>query len=254
MSVAMTAGMLLLSPIWQAIGSGLGAAGTFARVELRVLEAIVTMVLGMAVWMRVRRHQWRSVVRMSAAMAAPPLLLLVPYWLMALPGSVVLSGGHLLMVPAMAAVMLVRRREFTEHRPLARFDRPGLGGALWRRWPTWLALLVTFDLWLTPWLPAPWLLLVLPLAYLLIGSWRRQLGRPGILAAQLAALAAYLGLVLVALPVDPDLARYLVAAGWLAHAAWDLVHLRLRRVVPGPYAEFCAVLDTVVGVTIIVLL
>ncbi len=56
---------------------------------------------------------------------------------------------------------------------------------------------------------------------------------------------------LIALYVDPDLGGYLVAAALLGHAAWDAVHFRLNRVVARSSAEFCGVLDLLVGVAIL---
>jgi hypothetical protein len=41
-----------------------------------------------------------------------------------------------------------------------------------------------------------------------------------------------------------------VAAGLIGHAAWDAAHFRLDRVVARSYAEFCAFLGLLVGVTI----
>lgn len=46
-------------------------------------------------------------------------------------------------------------------------------------------------------------------------------------------------------------AGLLAGPGLLAHAAWDSHHHRARRVVPRSMAEFCAVLDTLLGATII---
>ena len=37
--------------------------------------------IGMGVWMKIRRHSWRHIVEMSAAMYLPFVALLVPYWL-----------------------------------------------------------------------------------------------------------------------------------------------------------------------------
>jgi Ni/Fe-hydrogenase subunit HybB-like protein len=54
-------------------------------------------------------------------------------------------------------------------------------------------------------------------------------------------------LALAGLAVDPDLGRYLVAAGWFLHGIWDLVHLKLDRVVARSYAEACAVVDLVIA-------
>lgn len=48
--------------------------------------------------------------------------------------------------------------------------------------------------------------------------------------------------------MEPDVGRYVVAAGWFLHGVWDTVHLRLDRVVSRSYAEFCGVFDILVGV------
>lgn len=65
-------------------------------------------------------------------------------------------------------------------------------------------------------------------------------------------MVAFGVLGLVALAVDPDVARYLVAAGWFLHGVWDLVHHRLRSTVDRSFAEFCAVLDVAVAVALVV--
>ena len=44
---------------------------------------------------------------------------------------------------------------------------------------------------------------------------------------------------------------YLVAAGLFAHAAWDVYHHRVNRVVNRSMAEFCCVLDTALAVAIV---
>jgi hypothetical protein len=54
-------------------------------------------------------------------------------------------------------------------------------------------------------------------------------------------------LALVGLILDPDLGRYLVAAGWFLHGVWDFVHLRADKVVARSYAEWCGVLDVLIA-------
>ncbi|MFD5810915.1 hypothetical protein [Rhodococcus aetherivorans] len=68
---------------------------------------------------------------------------------------------------------------------------------------------------------------------------------------QAAGMVAFAALGLVALAVDPDVARYIVAAGWFLHGVWDLVHHRLRVTVDRSFAEFCAVLDIAVAVALV---
>ncbi|MFC9973304.1 hypothetical protein ACFVH6_20665 [Spirillospora sp. NPDC127200] len=96
-----------------------------------------------------------------------------------------------------------------------------------------------------------WTLPVLALIYLAFGAIRGELRARGVLSAQVAALAVLTALALVSLVVSPDLGRYLVAAGWLAHAAWDAVHHRSGKVVPRAYALFCVVVDLMVAAVLI---
>jgi hypothetical protein len=56
---------------------------------------------------------------------------------------------------------------------------------------------------------------------------------------------------LIALYVDPDLGGYFVAAALLGHAGWDAYHFLRDRVVARSYAEFCGVLDLLVGAAIL---
>jgi hypothetical protein len=81
----------------------------------------------------------------------------------------------------------------------------------------------------------------------------RGVTRPaGGLPLQTIAMVA-LGIVAgAALFVDEVVGAYLVAAGLLAHAAWDAYHHAANRVVPRSMAEFCCVLDVVLAVAIVV--
>jgi hypothetical protein len=45
-------------------------------------------------------------------MYVPFVVLLVPFWAEVLPGNVIMVGGHVLMLPAMAVAMLHRRGEY----------------------------------------------------------------------------------------------------------------------------------------------
>jgi Ni/Fe-hydrogenase subunit HybB-like protein len=53
-------------------------------------------------------------------------------------------------------------------------------------------------------------------------------------------------LALAGLAVDPDVGRYLVAAGFFLHGVWDFVYFRLDRVVARSHAEWCCVLDVII--------
>lgn len=247
MALAMVVGMLLLGPVWAAAGAPLGLTALLARPDVAALVMATNMTAGMTVWMLHRGHRWRAVGEMAAAMYLPFLLLLVPYRAGLVSADALLAGGHLLMVPAMVLVAVRRRAD----RPIPVGRRHPVVSTVVRRWPTWLALLMTFDHWTDPVVPSPWFLLVLPTAYLIIGAARRRLGERRDLALQLAGFAGWTALALVAVTVDEGPARWLVAAGWLAHAVWDVAHHRAGRVVPRGYAEWCAVLDTVIGITVI---
>ncbi|MEV0458137.1 hypothetical protein [Catellatospora methionotrophica] len=107
MVVAMLVGMFALGPLWSLAWPGLA--------DLAVPSALVmatNMTVGMALWMRLRRHRWAPIAEMSAAMFAPFLLLLVPYAFGVLSGHGLMMGGHLLMFPAMLAAMLWRHHEY----------------------------------------------------------------------------------------------------------------------------------------------
>ncbi|GAB2987579.1 hypothetical protein [Saccharothrix stipae] len=95
-----------------------------------------------------------------------------------------------------------------------------------------------------------WGLVGCALAYLLFALVRGELRRPVLVWAQLAGVVVFGAVAAVALLVDPDVGRYVVAAGWLAHAAWDLVHFRAKLVVPTWYALGCVVVDTFVAVSL----
>jgi hypothetical protein len=60
--------------------------------------------------------------------------------------------------------------------------------------------------------------------------------------------------VLVALYVDPDLGGYLVAFALIGRAGWDAHHYLRDRVVARSYAEWCAVVDLLVGAAILLFL
>ncbi|MCG5442609.1 hypothetical protein NIE79_000390 [Micromonospora sp. NIE79] len=247
MALAMVAGMLLLGPLWGTAGVALGLTGTLGRPDVAALVMATNMTVGMTVWMRYRAHHWRGVVEMAAAMYVPFLLLLVPWWAGLLDADALMLGGHLLMVPAMVLVAVRHRHET----PVPVRRHPAVV-ALARRWPTGLAVLLTVELWVDPTVLNPWTMLVLPGGYLLIGVVRRTLRGPGVLATQLVGLVVWVAVTLVAVAVGGQTAAWLVALGWLVHAGWDLVHHRTGRVVPHGYAEFCGVLDAILGGIMIV--
>ena len=130
--------------------------------------------------------------------------------------------------------------------------------ALDRRWFAWVVLLVGVGV-----------LTVIPsssevvpsvgflaaaLVFLVLGAARGELRKPGGLALQTVGVLVFGSIVLAALYVDPDLGGYLVAIALLGHASWDAYHYLRDRVVARSYAEWCAVVDLLVGAAVLFVL
>jgi hypothetical protein len=95
--------------------------------------------------------------------------------------------------------------------------------------------------------------LVAAAAFLVVGVARGQLRRPGGLMLQGAGVLAFGSTALAAFFVAPELGAYLVAFTLLGHAAWDAYHYLRDKVVARSYAEFCGVLDLLVGAAILIM-
>jgi hypothetical protein len=135
----------------------------------------------------------------------------------------------------------------------------GLRGALARRWPAALgavaainsfALIARLPESAQAWISA-WCVLLAAVIYLTWGTARGDLGNRQLLTAQTAAVLAFGAIAMAAVTVDPAASRYVLAAGWIAHAAWDVVHHRMGRVVPRWYAETCLVADLVLAAALL---
>ena len=83
--------------------------------ESYALAMAVAMTVPMVAWMRIRKHAWRLNAEMAGAMIVPTVLLIGVCALGLLPRTVLMLGTHILMVPAMLAVMLYRWRDYTCH-------------------------------------------------------------------------------------------------------------------------------------------
>ncbi|WP_086668646.1 hypothetical protein [Lentzea kentuckyensis] len=108
MVVAMVVGMIALGPIWSFAWPDLSG-----NMTAQVLVMATNMSLAMALWMKIRRHGWPSIIEMSAAMYVPFLVLLPFYWAGVLTGMTLMGAGHVLMLPAMLIAMLRRRHEYS---------------------------------------------------------------------------------------------------------------------------------------------
>jgi flagellar biosynthetic protein FliP len=136
MVIAMFIGMGVLWPVWIGLLNLIGQPGLGDRDDLAAMTMALNMAIGMAAWMRFRRHLWAPILEMSAAMVFPFVALLVPYWTGAVDGETLLTGGHVLMFVTMLLAMLWRRSEYTAdhsaHAGRAVHRRDALPGGLVR--------------------------------------------------------------------------------------------------------------------------
>jgi hypothetical protein len=132
-----------------------------------------------------------------------------------------------------------------------------LGAAAFQRpataWPIFLVAFVVVVVNMEAGGPnAVWILL--GLAVLLIGfGLARGAARPPYgLPLQALAMAVVGAAAAITLSINETAGGYLVAAGLLGHAAWDVYHHRIDRVVVRSMAEFCFVIDTLLAIGLLV--
>ncbi|WP_431916092.1 hypothetical protein [Nonomuraea jabiensis] len=109
MIVAMFVGMLALGMLQSALGLSLSHE---QQPELAYLVMAVDMSIGMAAWMRIRRHGWASTLEMCAAMFVPVVPLFPLLWLGAIDAGTMMTAAHVAMLPLMLAAMLRRLDEY----------------------------------------------------------------------------------------------------------------------------------------------
>lgn len=108
MVLAMFAGMLVLGGLRALLGL---TVAFDAHPGAHYLLMATDMAVGMAAWMRLRRHGWACTLEMCAAMYVPAVL--VPLvWADVMSGMAFMTAAHVLMMVAMLAVLLRRRREY----------------------------------------------------------------------------------------------------------------------------------------------
>jgi hypothetical protein len=112
MVAAMAVGMVALHPVWMFVLDALGAAGLMHNPYTGALIMATNMTAAMSAWMLFRGHRRQPVLEMGAAMYAPFLVLFVPLALDLIDAGALMLWGHLLMLPAMAAAMLLRPHEY----------------------------------------------------------------------------------------------------------------------------------------------
>lgn len=115
MLVAMIVGMVVLTPVWEMGLGALGSSDLLDRIEPATMIMATSMSVPMVAWMRYRGHGWAASLEMAASMYLSFAVLFPPLWLGLVSADAVMLVGHVLMLPAMAAAMLLRRDEYTRH-------------------------------------------------------------------------------------------------------------------------------------------
>ncbi|MBO0607726.1 hypothetical protein [Myceligenerans salitolerans] len=249
MVAAMLAGMLVFGGLRDWSVAALGLTGLLERPDLDAVAMVLDMVVAMTLWMRVRRHGRAAIVEMNAAMAAPFAVLLPLYWTGRVGQDDLMVWGHALMVPAMAAAMLLRPAEYAG--PGHVRHGPDLSW-LARRWPIALALAL-FVLTIADGsdrFPV-WIVLGVALVYPVVGVLRRAIRGRSMVVLQAAGLAVFAGITTAAAVVDPVTGSFVVAAGLVGHAVWDAFHHRAGAVVWRWYAEACVVYDLLLAAAVV---
>jgi hypothetical protein len=131
-------------------------------------------------------------------------------------------------------------------------------GRPWTAWPAFIvlsafvtALYVLQIRGVLPFGVATGMTVVLVLLWL--WSWARGCFRDiSTFSLQTAGMVGFGLVALVSASADPRLGTALAGVGFLAHGAWDAYHFKLNAVVHRSWSEFCAVVDLLVGVALIV--
>lgn len=97
------------------------------------------------------------------------------------------------------------------------------------------------------------LMLALGVAGALYAAVRTPAGRAMIVGPSAVAMLGFGAIGVVAVLATPVVGGVIVGLGLLGHAAWDYRHFRRNTVVSRSLAEFCGVLDTLLGVAVVVL-
>jgi hypothetical protein len=115
MVLAMLLGMAAFIVVNSAILIPMGFPYLSSRLypEAYSLAMAVAMTIPMVAWMCIRKHPWRMSAEMAGAMIVPTVLLIAVCSIGHLPSAVLLTGTHILMLPAMLAVMLYRWSDYT---------------------------------------------------------------------------------------------------------------------------------------------
>lgn len=127
MVLAMTVGMFALMPLWPVAFHAVGAPHLLDRAEPMALVMATDMAIGMAAWMAFRRHGWRDIAEMSAAMYVPFVIFFPATLASVMTSSAMMVAGHALMLTSMLAVMLWRRDHYCHRRSARRAAEAATG-------------------------------------------------------------------------------------------------------------------------------
>jgi hypothetical protein len=90
-----------------------GVSLTGEAIALRATVMTASMTVPMVMWMTYRGHAAPRSAEMAGAMVVPTVLALALHWLGALASSGVMLVEHVVMIPAMLGVMLLRYEHYS---------------------------------------------------------------------------------------------------------------------------------------------
>jgi hypothetical protein len=112
MMVAMVAGMVVLGGALEGALALIGASLSDASATVAATVMAFNMTAPMVWWMRYRGHPARHSAEMAASMVVPTAFVIALHWLGVVSADAVLLIQHVVMVPAMVAVMLWRYEHY----------------------------------------------------------------------------------------------------------------------------------------------
>jgi hypothetical protein len=90
-----------------------GVSLTGEAIELRAGVMTLSMTVPMVMWMSYRGHAAQQSAEMAGAMVVPTVMALGLHWLGALAAGGVMLVEHVVMIPAMLGVMLLRYEHYS---------------------------------------------------------------------------------------------------------------------------------------------
>jgi flagellar biosynthetic protein FliP len=114
MLAAMVAGMVVLGGITEGALALAGLSLMETSVSLAAAAMATYMTVPMVWWMRRRGHSPRMGAEMAGSMVVPSIAVIALYELGAIASGTVMAAQHLVMVPAMVAVMLARYEHYSQ--------------------------------------------------------------------------------------------------------------------------------------------